>query len=569
VVDYGIKSGLYVVINSHWDMGWLESHIEVASKDKVNKRQGAYWRQIATAFKDYDHHLLFAGANEPGQQDAYGTAWGAERIAVLNSYHQTFIDTVRATGGNNATRTLIVQGPKTDIELTQKEWTTLPVDKVAGRLMAEVHFYPYQFTLMEKDEDWGKIFWFWGEGNNSTTAPDRNTTWCGPAYVDSMFKIVKTQFVDKDIPVMLGEFGAMKRMTLTGDTLALHIKSRRAYYQYVVKSALAHGIIPVAWDAGGKGDLTMTVFDRKTGGVFDLGLLNAIRRGAGLTNLPGDTSLVPVAGTNAMKILYSAKDSLFGQVNLGVPKPNFSAYDSIIVRAYVNGKSTYVEAGATKYGYLSLSLVTMSTDSWKWREAALGTLTNDGWNNYRIPLSSVQADTAVKGTLVPADPTKVNFFGLQAYSKGYNGTIYVDYIVFKTKAGVSDTVYPFNIAVPETFSGNVISVSSIPVGSVASDVEWKTATKSYGSTGIALRGSNSSALVTSVANGKVRTSFAAPEAGLAQVTLTNLLGETVWSHSFAAQAGLNSVEIPSNLRGLGLLQVRMGDRNLTGKVYCP
>jgi len=561
VVDYCIKDGLYVVVNSHWDMGWLESHIDAASQAKVNKRQGAYWRQIANTFKNYDHHLLLASANEPGQQDAYGTAWGADRIAVLNSYHQTFLDTVRATGGNNATRTLIVQGPKTDIELSKAEWTTLPVDKVADRLMAELHFYPYQFTLMESDAEWGKVFWFWGEGNTSLTAPDRNTTWCGPAYVDSMFKIVQGQFVDKNIPVILGEFGAMKRMSLTGDTLALHIKSRRAYYNHVVKSALSHGIIPVAWDAGGKGDLTMTVFDRKTGGTFDLGLLNAIRRGAGLTDLPGDTSLVPAVGANAMRVLYSVKDSLWGQVDLGVAKPDFTPYDSISVRAYAKGVTNYDSAGTTKYGFVSMSLVTMSS-SWTWREVGLGSPTIGAWKTY-----SVAIGTDTKTQLVPADPTKVDFFALQTYSNGFRGAIYVDYIVFHKKAGGYDTLYTYNQTAPDGGKGNVQEVSLVPVSSVAADLSWQSATTSKWTVSVAPRGAvDRGTLQASIVDGGVRASFFAERSGKAQLTVKDLQGRTLLSQDLAVAAGANAFVLPVALRGVALLQVRQGERTLVGKV---
>ncbi len=561
VVDYGIQAGLYVVINSHWDMGWLESHIDVSSQAKVNKRQGAYWRQIANTFKNYDHHLLFAGANEPAAQDASGTAFGPDRIAVLNSYHQTFIDTVRATGGNNATRTLIVQGPKTDIEVSKAEWTTLPVDDVADRLMAELHFYPYQFALMETDQGWGKVFWFWGEENKSLTAPDRNTTWCGPAYVDSMFRIVKAQFVDRNIPVLLGEFGAMKRMTLTGDSLALHVKSRRAYYHHVVKTALANGIIPVAWDAGGKGDLTMTVFDRKTGGTFDLGLLNAIRRGAGLSNLPGDTSLVPAVGSNAMRVLYSVKDSGWGQVDLGVAKPDVTPYDSIYVRAYAKGTTNYDSAGVAKFGYVTMSLATMSSN-WTWREVSLGAPTMGAWKTYGVAIG-----TDTKTQLVPADPAKVDFFALQTYSNGFRGAIYVDYIVFHKKAGGYDTLYTFNQATPDGGKGNVQEVALVSVSSVAGDLSWQTATTTKWTVSVSDRlSARSGALRTAVSECMIRASFQAVSAGGVTVTVKDLQGRTLLSRSVRAEAGMNTFELPVSHRGLLLVHLQHDGRDLATKV---
>ena len=483
VVDYCIKDSLFVVLNIHWDGGWLESRIDSAVKDPsilplIKTKQGAYWKQIATTFKDYDRHLLFSSTNEPGVTDAAA-------MAILNSLHQIFIDTVRATGSKNASRTLILSGPSTSFEKSA-QMMDMPSDKIADRLMVEAHFYPYQYCLMSQPANWGTMaypFYYWGKGYHSTTDLIHNPTWGEESFVDSQFNLMKPKFLDKNIPVLVGEFGAMKRMTLTGDSLRLSILGRRHFYNYVVKSALDKGMIPVLWDAGGKGDGTMTVFDRtKDGAVYDLGLLNAVRSAAGLSKLPGDTSewILPT-GSNSMRILYSAKDSLFGQVSLSVPKPDMSSCDTVLVRAYVKGTSSYDSAGVAKYGYISLNLVTMSKN-WTWREASLGKLTMDGWKTYAIPVASDSSDS---GALVPADRSAIDFLGLQAYSKAFHGAIYVDWIAFKSKGGSTDTVYTFNQSVPEKGSGNVETVSLFPTDSVAADLSWMTATTTmYATTGI-------------------------------------------------------------------------------------
>jgi len=281
VVDHAIKNGLYVVLNSHWDKGWLEEHIDAGSQAAVNAKQKTYWTQIANYFKDYDEHLIFASANEPAVQDAYGTAFGADRVAVLNSYHQTMIDAVRATGGNNATRTLVFQGPRTDIELIRTNYSVYPTDKVAGRLMFEAHFYPYQYTLMTADADWGKQFYYWGQGNHSTTDAAHNPTWGEEAFVDSQFNVLKRKFVDKGIPVIIGEWGAGLRTTLSGANLDLHKKGRIAFYKYVAQSARKHGAIPFAWDTNWKGDMNMTIIDRDNAKVYDQTLMNAMLSGWG------------------------------------------------------------------------------------------------------------------------------------------------------------------------------------------------------------------------------------------------------------------------------------------------
>lgn len=267
VVDYCIKDDLYVIINMHWDQGWLENRVNKANQEIVNKRQLIYWTQIANYFKGYDEHLLFAGANEPNAHDSI-------QMSVLLTYHQTFIDAVRATGGNNSSRTLIFQGPSTDVDDTYKLMKTMPKDKIADRMMAEVHYYtPYQFCLMENDANWGKRFFYWGKGNHSETDTIRNATWGEESDVDKNFGKMKAQFVDKGIPVIIGEFAAGKRKMSPPSDQALHNASVDYYYRYVVKSTVSKGLIPICWDVPG------WLFNRKTGAILDRGIINAINQG--------------------------------------------------------------------------------------------------------------------------------------------------------------------------------------------------------------------------------------------------------------------------------------------------
>lgn len=273
VVQYCVDNDMYVILNIHWDGGWLENNCTTAKKDAVNIKQKAYWKQIAAYLRDYDEHLLFAGANEPNVEDA-------TQMSVLLSYHQTFIDAVRSTGGRNSYRVLVFQGPSTDIEKTNNLMSTLPVDRVAGRMMAEIHYYtPYQFCLMEKDESWGKMYYYWGAGNHSTTDLTRNPTWGEESDVDKYFAMMKTKFVDKGIPVVLGEYAVMRRTSLTGDALTLHLASRAYYLKYVTRQAKLNGILPFYWDAGSTGDKGSGIFNRQTNTVFDQQVLDALNQG--------------------------------------------------------------------------------------------------------------------------------------------------------------------------------------------------------------------------------------------------------------------------------------------------
>jgi hypothetical protein len=273
VVDYCIGRQLYVIINIHWDGGWLENNCTASAQTAVNAKQKTYWTQIANYFKSYDEHLLFASANEPNVSDAAG-------MSVLLSYHQTFINAVRATGGNNSQRILIVQGPGTDTEKTFSLMNTMPTDNVTGRLMAEVHYYtPYQYCLMTTDASWGNMFYYWGSCFHSTTDASRNPTWGEESFLDTQFQNMKSQFVDKGIPVIVGEFGVNKRTSLTGANLTLHLASREYYLRYIATSAKKNGLKLVYWDPGFQGDNSTTLFDRATGNVTDRAAVNAIMYG--------------------------------------------------------------------------------------------------------------------------------------------------------------------------------------------------------------------------------------------------------------------------------------------------
>ena len=266
VVQYCVDNDMYVIVNIHWDGGWLENNCTEAKKDENNAKQRTYWNQIAVTLRDFDEHVLFASANEPNVSTA-------TEMSVLFSYHQTFIDAVRSTGGRNAYRVLVVQGPSTDVGKTNQLMAKLPTDNIANRLMAEVHYYtPWTFCGLEKDESWGKMAYYWGKDFHSTVDASRNATGDEEAAVDANFALMKKQFVDKGVPVVLGEFGAIARNNLSGDALKLHLASRAFYFKYVTKQAIANGLIPFFWDTGG-------LIDRNKNTVRDHQALDALMQG--------------------------------------------------------------------------------------------------------------------------------------------------------------------------------------------------------------------------------------------------------------------------------------------------
>ena len=281
VVDYCIKDDLYVLLNDHYDEGWLETHMDSydATRSEILK---SMWTQVATAFQSYDEHLLFAGLNEPNADNQAKTD-------NLVRYEQDFIDAVRATGGNNAWRTLVVQGPSTDIDNTNKFYNTMPTDVVEGRLMLEVHYYsPWTFCGLEEDASWGKMAYFWG-AENHVSGSDRNTPSNNEEdYVRTQMQKMKTQFFDRGIPVILGEYGCQWREI--GDNQDKHDASVKLFHKTVVSEAISAGIVPMVWcinycnHNGTRG--MMTILDRANLSVWNTFAMQGITEGTAAASWP-------------------------------------------------------------------------------------------------------------------------------------------------------------------------------------------------------------------------------------------------------------------------------------------
>jgi endoglucanase len=275
VVQMCVERDMYVLLNIHWDGGWLDQNIKPEMKKATIAKQRAFWEQIATQMRDFDEHVLFCSANEPPVEDQ-------EQMAILSSYHQTFVDAVRSTGGRNSYRVLVIQGPGTDIEKTMKLMLSLPKDNIPSRLMLEMHYYgPWQFCGLTEDADWGRIFYYWGKPNQSTTDSDRNPSWDnGEDYVERLFKSVKKKYVDNGIPVVMGEYGTIRRTYLTGESLKRHEESRAYWSEYITRAAIANGLLPFYWDEGSISNHGFGILDRKNNTVFDTQVLDALIAGA-------------------------------------------------------------------------------------------------------------------------------------------------------------------------------------------------------------------------------------------------------------------------------------------------
>lgn len=229
-VDWALDCNMYVILNLHWDSGWLEKLPE--DKENGMKKYSDIWTQLCDAFADYDDYLIFESQNEELGWSSLWNRWGGTdgkdtSYALVNEVNQTFVNIVRSSGGNNPERHLLISGYNTDIELTCDPLFKMP-DDPANRMAVSVHYYtPSGFAILEEDADWGKASQTWG-------------TDAEIAELERNMNLMKTTFVDNGIPVIIGEYGCPKKNK--------EEQSVRKFLSSVCKEAYDRNMCPVLWD---------------------------------------------------------------------------------------------------------------------------------------------------------------------------------------------------------------------------------------------------------------------------------------------------------------------------------
>ncbi|WP_457445319.1 cellulase family glycosylhydrolase [Roseateles sp. P5_E4] len=277
-VDWALADGLYVIINDHYDLGWFERNGFNSYDPAINAKLINMWTQVANTFKWYDSDkLAFAVANEP---DAPTQA----KTDVLYKYQQNWITAMRANGGGNAVRWLIVQGPNTNIDNTINFGKNLPSDP-ANKRMVEVHFYdPFDFTLMETDESWGTWSAFWGSYNVSNQFTNRNVKGgYNESSIDAQLAKMK-YFTDRGIPVLIGEYRAGVKpasLGLTGSYKDQNYRAATHWNKYVQNKIASLGFSGTGWVT------QHDIFHETTGEVLDWNLLGSMLGTSDIAPIPG------------------------------------------------------------------------------------------------------------------------------------------------------------------------------------------------------------------------------------------------------------------------------------------
>lgn len=241
VVRYARKAGMYVIINDHWDGGWYGMFGSESAETRALAMEAykGMWQQIAERFRDYSDYLIFESANEElgGRFDENSPLYCSdsvvtyltddERYALTNEINQTFVDVVRATGGNNATRFLLIAGYSTDINQTCDDRFQMPKDTADSKLMVSVHYYdPWSYcgaSSAASATKWGKVSDY--------------------EYMDQQLAKM-TKFTEAGYGVVIGEYGALPCSDgLKDNTLAYHTAFLDACTKYNLTNCL--------WDCSG------------------------------------------------------------------------------------------------------------------------------------------------------------------------------------------------------------------------------------------------------------------------------------------------------------------------------
>lgn len=241
VVRYARKAGMYVIINDHWDGGWYGMFGSESAETRALAMEAykGMWQQIAERFRDYSDYVIFESANEElgGRFDENSPLYCSdsvvtyltddERYALTNEINQTFVDVVRATGGNNATRFLLIAGYSTDINQTCDDRFQMPKDTADSKLMVSVHYYdPWSYcgaSSAVSATKWGKVSDY--------------------EYMDQQLAKM-TKFTEAGYGVVIGEYGALPCSDgLKDNTLAYHTAFLDACTKYNLTNCL--------WDCSG------------------------------------------------------------------------------------------------------------------------------------------------------------------------------------------------------------------------------------------------------------------------------------------------------------------------------
>lgn len=303
IVNYALDAGMYVVINEHWDGSWwgMFGSATGETREKAMELYVSMWSQIAERFQNYSDKLIFESGNEElgsrlndvNVSKDSGALSEDETYKTTNKINQTFVDTIRGSGGNNPERFLLIAGYNTNIKATLDSRFQMPKDSIANRLLVSVHYYdPWTYAGSEELSTWG----------SETEYKSQNEVLA-----------MMTKFTDQGIGVIIGEYGALpaKDGTIKENTTE--------YTKNILDNSDLYGYVPMLWD-------TSSFFVRKDLKINDQGLAKLFK----------ERSLSAQSSLSDQEIKENAQKSLESGIAKG------KEYDASYVKPALTGEEKAV-----------------------------------------------------------------------------------------------------------------------------------------------------------------------------------------------------------------------------------
>ena len=419
VVNYALDNGMYVVINDHWDNQWWGQFGACKKDADGNKiadeetrknawtRYERYWTQICERFKNYSDHLIFEGANEelgerlndgicvngpakgyskpdntgPDIEVVSGNLKTDELYDTTNKINQKFVDIVRASGGNNTNRHLLIPGYNTDILSTANEKFIMPTDIAENgknKLFLSVHYYtPGDFCLEN--------------GGGDYTVADQEAT-------KKYFQELK-KFSDAGYAVIIGECGVCNPSSVTGSVT-------QWFYDTFTEAAKYHAV-PVLWETGALFDRTNLKLNYKDIAIF----LNTINGTNGDTSAERETGgAAPSTNVTAAEVPDYLDGILWGT-------PGIHAYIS-----YQTATWDYRNA------YLPQRTLSNNAHSWEYIQAA----GNEVTSSTKVTDVHITADGEYTIAIDGIDLSGSNSFKMLSVATDIEKSLYSDITVTDT-----------------------------------------------------------------------------------------------------------------------------------------
>lgn len=247
VVEWIIENNMYCILNIYNDGlpgNWLSNGINAREKF-IN-----LWKQIGEEFKDFNEYLIFESMNRVSYYYRNNFDYLFDYSTLLN-FTQSFVDIIRNSGGYNNERLLLISGANNHLQLTCFGSYKMPIDP-SNKLAISIHYYvPDGFTSVPYENDFGYLE-KWGNDVNYNE-------------LIYNFEVMKNFFVNKGIPVILGEIGVLTEEKEKKDIVSI----REFLYVVFSISSELNGIMPCLWDTSNKKFGDMNYYNRDINEWYD------------------------------------------------------------------------------------------------------------------------------------------------------------------------------------------------------------------------------------------------------------------------------------------------------------